>query len=91
VHPAVLTRSSGEKVLHLSPWMAVGIEGHEDPEGDELLEALCQEMLANVRPYQHRWASTDVLVWDNRRMLHSEDGCDPRHRYRMQRVNVCIE
>ena len=27
LHPAVWTRRSGEKVLHVSPWMAKGIEG----------------------------------------------------------------
>ena len=37
IHPAVWTRASGEKVLHISPWGAVGIEGREDAEGDALL------------------------------------------------------
>src|SRR6201996_7877224 len=39
VHPAVWIRASGEKVMHVSPWMAEGIESHMDAEGDELLEA----------------------------------------------------
>jgi taurine dioxygenase len=30
VHPAVWTHKSGQKVLHVSPWMAEGIEGSED-------------------------------------------------------------
>ena len=30
IHPAVWQRKSGEKVLHVSPWMAVGIRDHED-------------------------------------------------------------
>ena len=29
VHPSVWTRTTGEKVLHVSPWMAEGIEGDE--------------------------------------------------------------
>src|SRR5207249_4758141 len=33
MHPAVWTRPSGEKVLHVGPWMSEGIEGHEDGEG----------------------------------------------------------
>ncbi len=33
IHPAVWTRSSGEKVLHVSPWMAKGIEGQDDADG----------------------------------------------------------
>jgi taurine dioxygenase len=77
IHPAVWTRESGEKVLHISPWMAVGIEGREDAEGDALLEAVCQEMIAKIKPYHHKWRPTDMLIWDNWRMLHSVTGHDP--------------
>ncbi len=34
IHPAVWTRRSGEKVLHVSPWMAKGIEGRDDSAAD---------------------------------------------------------
>jgi taurine dioxygenase len=77
VHPAVWTRSTGEKVLHLSPWMAVGIVDHENPAGEELLEAVCQDMIAKISPYHHKWRPTDMLIWDNWRMLHSVTGHDP--------------
>ena len=88
IHPAVWTRSSGEKVLHVSPWMAVGIEHHEDPEGDQLLEAVCQEILAKVKPYFHQWRHTDMLIWDNWRMLHSVSGHPPHLERRMQRTTI---
>jgi taurine dioxygenase len=88
IHPAVWTRASGEKVLHVSPWMAVGIEGHEDAEGDALLEAVCQEIVGKVTPYFHHWKPTDMLVWDNWRMLHSVSGCDPKYERRMQRTTI---
>ena len=29
LHPAVWTRRSGEKVLHVSPWMAKGLAGRD--------------------------------------------------------------
>jgi taurine dioxygenase len=88
VHPAVWTRASGEKVLHVSPWMAVGIEGREDPEGDALLEAVCQEIAAKVQPYFHQWRHTDMLIWDNWRMLHSVSGHPPQYQRRMQRTTI---
>ena len=88
VHPAVWTRKSGEKVLHVSPWMAAGIEGHEDPEGDQLFEALCQEILQKVHPYFHKWKTTDMLIWDNWRMLHAVSGHDPKYPRRMQRTTI---
>ena len=49
LHPAVWTRSSGQKVLHVSPWMAKGIEGREDPDGDALLAAVCDEIVDGRR------------------------------------------
>jgi len=88
VHPAVWTRKSGEKVLHVSPWMAVGIEGEENAEGDSLLAAACEEILAKVRPYFHRWKPTDMLIWDNWRVLHSVSGHDPKYPRRMQRTTI---
>ena len=46
LHPAVWTRRTGEKVLHVSPWMAKGLAGHEDADGDALLAAVCEEIFA---------------------------------------------
>ncbi|MGB8364965.1 MAG: TauD/TfdA dioxygenase family protein [Rhizomicrobium sp.] len=88
VHPAVWTRKTGEKVLHVSPWMAQGIKDHEDPEGDALLEAVCQEVCAKVKSYFHQWKPTDMLIWDNIRMLHAVSGHDPRYARRMQRTTI---
>jgi taurine dioxygenase len=88
IHPAVWTRSSGEKVLHVSPWMAAGIEGHEDAEGDALLEAVCSEIRDKLQPYFHKWKPTDMLIWDNWRMLHCVSGHDPAIPRRMQRTTI---
>lgn len=88
VHPAVWTRASGERVLHVSPWMALGIEGHEDAEGDALLAAVCDEMIANMTVYEHHWSPTDMLTWDNWRLLHSVTGCDPKYSRCMHRTTI---
>ncbi len=50
VHPAVWQRNSGERVLHVSPWQAAGIEGDENAEGDALLQALCEAIYASMTP-----------------------------------------
>ena len=88
LHPAVWTRADGEKVFHVSPWMAAGIEGHEDPEGDALLEEVCREIEARVRPYSHSWKPDQMVIWDNWRMLHAVSGMDPVHPRRMQRTTI---
>ena len=79
VHPAVWTRATGEKVLHVCPYQADGILGREGIEGDARLEALVQEIYAKMKPYWHRWADDDMVVWDNWRVIHSAGGHKPQH------------
>jgi taurine dioxygenase len=88
IHPAVWTRRDGRKVMHVSPWMSEGIQGQETPEGDALFEDVCQEVNRKVKPYFHRWRTSDMLIWDNWRMLHCVSGSDPRHSRRMQRTTI---
>ncbi|MGB8365093.1 MAG: TauD/TfdA dioxygenase family protein [Rhizomicrobium sp.] len=90
LHPAVWTRKTGEKVLHVSPWMAEGIAGEENPEGDALLEEVCQTIneIAKTQSYYHRWKLTDMLIWDNTRMLHTVTGNDPSFGRTMQRTTI---
>ena len=82
MHPAVWTMPNGKKALHVSPWMAVGIEHHEDPEGDALFDAVCHEMNRlgkGTSAYWHEWSPTDLVIWDNTRMMHAVEGCDPKY------------
>jgi alpha-ketoglutarate-dependent taurine dioxygenase len=90
LHPAVWTRSSGEKVLHVSGWMAKGIEGREDPEGDALLAAVCDEIVEAAKDlsYFHQWQPTDMVIWDNWRLLHSVSGMAPEHSRGMHRTTI---
>lgn len=88
IHPAVWTQRNGQKVMHVSPWMSEGLEGEETPAGDALLEAVCQEVNRKVKPYFHHWKPSDMLIWDNWRMLHAVTGFDPKFARRMQRTTI---
>ena len=88
IHPMVWTRDSGEKVAHFCGFSAVGIEGHEDPEGEALFDEALQEMYRKVNPYWHEWGLTDLVIWDNHRILHSVEGCDPKYERRMHRTTI---
>jgi taurine dioxygenase len=90
LHPAVWTRNSGQKVLHISPWMAKGIEGREDPDGEALLAAACDEIVAAAKDlcYFHRWQPTDMVIWDNWRCLHAVSGMSPEHTRLMHRTTI---
>ncbi|CAN7272710.1 TauD/TfdA family dioxygenase [Phenylobacterium sp. LjRoot225] len=88
LHPAVWTRDDGRKVFHVSPWMAEGISGDETPEGERLLEEVCQEVFRKAHGYFHPWKPTDMLIWDNWRMLHCVSGAPVQHARRMQRTTI---
>ena len=89
IHPMVFQRTSdGRRVLNLSPWMAEGIEGHEDAAGAALLEEVIAAMIAGARPYFHSWRADDMIAWDNWRMLHSVSGHPKDQPRRMQRTTI---
>lgn len=91
MHPAVWTRPTGEKVLHVSPWMAVGVEHDETPEGDALFEEICQtinRLGTGTSAYWHDWKTTDMVIWDNSRMMHAVEGCDAQYERRTIRSTI---
>jgi taurine dioxygenase len=90
LHPAVWTRRSGERVLHVSGWMAKGIEGQENADGDALLTAVCDEIVevAKSLAYFHQWRPTDMVIWDNWRLLHSVSGMLPQYARGMHRTTI---
>ncbi|MDE8650992.1 TauD/TfdA dioxygenase family protein [Novosphingobium album (ex Liu et al. 2023)] len=90
IHPAIWTRVSGEKVLHVSPYMAEGIVGHEDSAGDALFAEITRAIneLAAQCSYHHAWKPTEMLIWDNWRMLHAVSGHDPAHERIMYRTTI---
>lgn len=88
IHPAVWKRDTGEKVFHLGPWMAWGVEGNETPEGDQFFEEVWDAALKVIKPYFHEWKGTEMVVWDNHRMLHRGTGSDPEQERVMHRTTI---
>jgi taurine dioxygenase len=88
LHPAVWTRKTGEKVVHMSPYGARGIKDMENAEGEALFHEVWDEVERAIRPYYHQWKPTDMLIWDNWRMLHAACGCDPKYERVMHRTTI---
>jgi taurine dioxygenase len=91
MHPAVWTRRTGEPVFHVGPFMAVGVEHHEDPEGDSLLDTVCHHVNRlgeGTSAYWHEWMTSDMVIWDNWRMLHAVEGCDSKFERRTMRSTI---
>ncbi len=64
VHP-----DSGRTALYLGDH-AEYIEGMDYDEGRALVEAINAEAIDASRVYEHRWQAGDLIVWDNRCLLH---------------------
>jgi taurine dioxygenase len=88
IHPAVWTRKTGEKVAHMCAYGCRGLVGNETPEGNALLAEVYDAMEAAIVPSFHQWKPTDMLVWDNWRMLHQGCGCDPKYDRIMHRTTI---
>ena len=88
LHPMVWTRPTGEKVAHFCGFSAVGIENMENAEGEAILEEALQEMYRCITPYWHDWTADSMIIWDNHRVLHAVEGCDPKYERRMHRTTI---
>ena len=82
-----LHEPTGRKSLFIGRH-AQRIEQLDEAEGrallDELLEAACQP----PRVYRHRWSAGDLVLWDNRCMLHRGRPWDTTQRRIMRRTTV---
>jgi alpha-ketoglutarate-dependent taurine dioxygenase len=78
---------TGETGLYVSGH-AVGVEGMDPEQGRALVRKLVDWCTREGRVYRHRWREGDVVLWDNRCMLHRAEGFDERHPRVMHHVRV---
>lgn len=89
VHPLVFTqKETGRKVVNVSPWHAVAIEGMENDEGDALLAEVIDRIVEPELAYFHEWEMDDMVLWDNWRMLHCAAGIPPGEQRKMRRTTI---
>jgi len=78
VHSLVLTHpETGRKSLNLSPLHLRHIIGMENEDGDALLHELVAHVTQPKYAYWHDWKPNDMMLWDNRRTMHSTTGNPP--------------
>jgi alpha-ketoglutarate-dependent 2,4-dichlorophenoxyacetate dioxygenase len=69
-HPLVVTHpASGRKSLFIGRH-ASHIAGEDIEESRALLRSLCADACRGDRVYRHKWQTGDVVIWDNRCVLH---------------------
>lgn len=88
-HPLVRTNpDTGRKALYLNPIRVECIDGMERGESDRLLDELLAHCQNAGFQYRHKWSPGDVVIWDNRSVLHqANDDYDwKRHKRRLLRI-----
>jgi taurine dioxygenase len=88
IHPLVRTHpESGRKALYINPIRIEEIVGMEASEALPLLDRLLEHSTQLKFEYRHKWSSGDVVIWDNRCLMHKANGDYPvdqvRYLYRL--------
>jgi alpha-ketoglutarate-dependent 2,4-dichlorophenoxyacetate dioxygenase len=79
---------TGEKNIFIGSHVKQ-IEGMPDTEARPLIERLINEVTRAESVYRHRWQPGDMMIWDNRCILHRGCGYDAdRYRRRMHQTRV---
>jgi taurine dioxygenase len=75
LHPLVRTHpESGTPSIYINPIRIEGILGLDHKEALPLLDALLAHATADQFQYRHRWKPGDLVMWDNRCLLHKANG-----------------
>jgi alpha-ketoglutarate-dependent taurine dioxygenase len=90
IHTIIRTHSeTGRKSLYFDPGKILRIEGLEQAESDDLIEDLTSRMIAPDAEYSHKWEAGDIVIWDNRCMVHRAAGDYPPDQDRIHwRVSI---
>ena len=88
LHPLVRTHpDSGRKSLYINPIRIEEIIGMETTEALSLLNELLEHATQSRFEYRHEWMDGDVVIWDNRCLMHKANGDYPlahvRYLYRL--------
>ncbi len=71
-HPLVRRHPvTGKKSLYLCPAVISHVEGLDEAEGRALVDALMAHTAQPGFVYSHRWRRGDLVMWDNRAVLHT--------------------
>jgi taurine dioxygenase len=86
IHPVVRTHpETGRKAIHVSRLSTDYILDLEEGESDTLLEELFTTLEDESFVYQHAWNAGDLVIWDNRCVMHARNDYDSVNERRLLR------
>jgi taurine dioxygenase len=89
IHPAVVVHpETGRRSLLVNRLMADSVIGMSREQSDSLIERLCRATEHPEHIYEHEWRVGDLLIWDNRAVLHARTDFDPTERRLLRRLAI---
>lgn len=89
IHPAVVVHpETGKRVLYVNRLMSDHFVGMERGESDRLLDRLLAHAEQKAFIYEHVWRVGDLVMWDNRAVMHGRTDFDPAEARIMRRAAV---
>lgn len=89
IHPIILNHAeTGHEVLYLGRREWAYVPGLSLKESETLLDELWTYAALPANTWRQVWQPNDVIIWDNRRVLHRRDGFDNASRRLMKRCQV---
>ena len=89
IHSAVLAhRETGRKALYLGRREWAFIPGLILGDSGELLDELSQHAALPDHVWRQQWRHFDLIIWDNRRVLHRRDDFDANARHLLKPCQV---
>jgi len=86
-HPLVWRHQNGRRSLVLGA-TTDHVEGMDEAEGRAYLDELLERSTVPERVYRHEWAVGDLVIWDNRGVLHRATRYDPSSARDMHRTTI---
>ncbi|GJH24550.1 TauD/TfdA family dioxygenase [Caballeronia novacaledonica] len=70
-HPTIVRHGhTGQEALYLSPGYTTRIEGYSDEDSRALLDEIFVHVLQPKHIFTYHWEANDLLIWDNRSVIH---------------------
>jgi alpha-ketoglutarate-dependent taurine dioxygenase len=89
VHPAIHTHpETGRDALYLGRRRYAHIEGMPVAESEALLDELWAHTTQEAFTWHHTWRNGDLVLWDNRCVMHRRDAFDGAARRVMHRTQI---
>ena len=89
IHPIIrIHNETKDNLLYLGRRELAYVAGLELEASEQLLDEIWRYAASDENVWTQRWEVGDVIIWDNRRVLHRRDAFDQRQRRLMKRCQV---